>query len=70
MNGVLYLEDKKTTEGTKRWLSFVSSLYTRILNEDFPKGVIPFNPQLTRVQAYKLKKILSDKELIFITPIE
>ena len=69
-DGVLYLEDKNTAEGTKRWLSFVKDLYKRILNGDFYMGKMPFDPQLSRVQAYKLKKNLSEKELVFITPIE
>jgi len=68
-DGVLYLEDKSSAEGTRRWLSFVSSLYKRILKGEFPKGNMPFDPQLSRVQAYKLKKNLSEKEMVFITPI-
>ena len=69
-DGVVYLEDKSSAEGTKRWLSFVSSLYKRILKGEFPKGKMPFDPQLSRLQAYKLKKNLSEKEMVFITPIE
>ena len=68
-DGVLYLEDKSSAEGTRRWLSFVSSLYKRILKGEFPKGNVPFDPQLSRVQAYKLKKCLSEKEMVFITPM-
>ncbi len=69
-DGVLYLEDKGSAEGTRSWLSFVKDLYKRILKGDFPKGKMSFEPQLSRVQAYKLKKSLSDKEMVFITPIE
>ena len=69
VDGILYLEDKSSAEGTRRWLSFVSALYKRILKGEFPKGNVPFDPQLSRVQAYKLKKSLSEKEMIFITPI-
>ena len=68
-DGILYLEDKSSAEGTRRWLSFVSGLYKRILKGEFPKGKMPFDPQLSRVQAYKLKKCLSEKELVFIAPI-
>ena len=67
-DGALYLEDRSSAEGTKRWLSFVSALYKRIIKGEFPKGKIPFNPQLSRVQMYKLKKNLSEKEMVFITP--
>lgn len=69
-DGVLYLEDKGSAEGTKRWLSFISGLYKRIVKKEFPKGKMPYDPQLTRVQAYKLKKNLTEKEMVFITPIE
>ncbi len=69
-DGVLYLEDKSSAEGTRSWLSFVSGLYKRILKGDFHNGNMPFEPQLSRVQAYKLKKCLSEKEMVFITPIE
>jgi hypothetical protein len=69
-DGTLYLEDKNNAEGTKNWFTFVSNLYNRILKKEFPKGTIPFIPQLSRIQTYKLKKILSEKEMIFITPIE
>lgn len=68
-DGILYLEDKSSAEGTRRWFSFVSGLYKRILKGEFPKGKMPFDPQLSRVQAYKLKKCLSEKELVFIAPI-
>ena len=68
-DGILYLEDKSSAEGTRRWLSFVSGLYKRILKGEFPKEKMPFDPQLSRVQAYKLKKCLSEKELVFIAPI-
>ena len=69
-DGVLYLEDKSSAEGTRRWLSFISSLYKRVLKGEFPEGKMPFDPQLSRVQTYKLKKNLSEKEMVFITPIE
>ena len=69
-DGVLYLEDKSSAEGTRRWMTFISGLYKRILKGEFPGGKMPFDPQLSRVQAYKLKKNLSEKEMVFITPIE
>ena len=69
-DGLLYLEDKESNEGTRLWISFISNLYKQILKGDFSKGSIPFDPQLSRVQAYKLKKNLSEEEMIFIIPIE
>ncbi len=69
-DGLYYVEEKGNAEGDKQWLSFVKDLYKRILNGDFPQGAMPFDPELSRVQVYKLKKTLSAKEMIFITPIE
>ncbi|MBQ6638820.1 MAG: DUF4274 domain-containing protein [Lachnospiraceae bacterium] len=69
-DGYLYLQERETDSGTKTWFSFVSNLYNRIINDNFYRGTSSFKPQLSRVQEYKLKKVLNEKELIFITPIE
>lgn len=69
-DGVLYLEDKSSAEGTKRWRSFVSNLYKSIRKGEFHQGFTAFKPQLSRVQEYKLKKVLTGAEMLFITPIE
>jgi hypothetical protein len=68
-DGILYLQDKDTSEGTKLWSTFVSSLYSKILNKEFAQGTVSFNHQLSKVQEYKLKKSLNEDEMIFITPI-
>lgn len=69
-DGILYLEDKKTEEGTSTWKNYISNLYNEIINNKFSSGKTAFNPQLSKVQEYKIKKILDDNELIFITPID
>ena len=69
-DGILYLQDKEAADGTKVWINFISNLYKKILNNDFKKGKTSFDPQLSRVQKFKLKKVLSDEELRFIAPIE
>ena len=69
-DGILYLQDKESADGTKIWISFISNLYKKILNNDFKKGKTSFDPQLSRVQEFKLKKVINDEEYIFITPIE
>ena len=68
-DGVLFLQDRESAEGTKAWFGFVRNLYKKILSGSFPQGTVPFNPQLSRVQEFKLRKILSKEELVFITPI-
>jgi hypothetical protein len=69
-DGTLYLQDKEGSDGTITWLAFIGDLYKRILNNEFQRGKASFDPQLSKVQEYKLKKALSAEELIFITPIE
>ncbi len=50
-------------------LRFVSGLYDRIIENDFLQGDIFFEPPLTKVELYKLKKILGDSEKAFIESI-
>ena len=69
-DGMIYLEDKGSSEGTRLWLTFVRNLYKRILQGQFQRGTTAFKPQLSRVQEYKLKKVLTNVEMVFITPIE
>ena len=68
-DGYMYLQYKKCSEGTKAWSLFIKNLYERIINKDFYDGITAFNPQLSKVEEYKIKKILTDEESIFITPI-
>ncbi len=69
-DGYSYLESKDEYADQKEWLAFVDTLYHRVLDGNFPKGKLPFTPQLNKVQIYKLKKALPEEEYIFITPIE
>lgn len=46
--------------------SFLSELYDNIISNIYPKGRIYFEPPLTKVEIYKLKKILTPSENIFI----
>lgn len=68
-DGITYLETKSEGLELPEWSKFISSLYDRILNGEFKMGDCVYNPELTKVQIYKLKKLLSEEEHIFITPI-
>lgn len=50
-------------------LKFVSELYNSIIANGFLRGDIYFEPPLTKVELYKLKKMLEDSEKIFIESI-
>ena len=69
-DGFLFLEDKETECGTKAWSNFINDLYKRIASKSFPAGKAAYDPQLTKVQEYKLKKVINDNELLFMTPID
>ena len=69
-DGMTYLESKSDCTGLEDWTEFISKLYHRIITGDFKKGEVAFKPDLTKLQLYKLKKVLQEDELIFITEIE
>ena len=67
--GLNYLEDKSVFEDDDESETFISELYERIINRQFTQGNIKYNPQLTRVQIYQLKKAIKEEEMIFLEPI-
>lgn len=64
--GELYLQDKQVDSPDKEWYDFVSNLYKKILDKSYIESGIQFKCPLSKVQIYKLSKILSDNEKIFI----
>lgn len=71
-DGVEYLSDpeQEVDEYQQDWWTFVTTLYDRIIKRDFPSAPIKFEPPITRVELYNMKKALTDEESIFYTPIE
>ncbi|GAB6088103.1 DUF4274 domain-containing protein [Alkaliphilus crotonatoxidans] len=66
-DGDRYLQDKDENNGNlKEWSIFIKELYNRIINNEFLKGDIKFVPPLSKVQIFKLKKIISDEESVFL----
>ena len=68
-DGITYLESKEKNSNLPEWSLFIKELYNKIINNTFSKGTVHFSAELSKVQEYKIKKILSDEELIFITDI-
>ncbi|SEQ43983.1 protein of unknown function [Lachnospiraceae bacterium RM5] len=62
-------EDYNTIE-LKKWKKFVNNLYNSILEGKYRKSDVSFKVPMSKVEIYKLKRRLSEKELIFITDIE
>ena len=69
-DGYRYLTEKNETSEIPEWLNFVSHLYNRIFIGDFQNSPIAFSVPLSKVQIFKLKKQLNEKEQVFVTPID
>jgi len=69
-DGFTYLESKEADSALPEWSLFIKTLYDRIMSNAFSVGNISFKPELSKAQLFKLKKLLSDDELIFVTPID
>lgn len=67
-DGTRYLENRCVIENISPtvWTTFIEELYTLIICGNFIEGDIFFEPPLSKVQLYKLKKSLQDNEEIFI----
>lgn len=70
-DGIRFLEDKDNVKESYlvEWSSFLQELYNQIMSGKFKKGDILFKPPVSKVQAYKLKKMLNEDEEIFINEI-
>ena len=69
-DGCTYLTEKPTESELTEWFEFISQLYEKILAENYKKTNIAFNVPLSRVQKYKLSKILLPEESVFITDLD
>lgn len=69
-DGFRYLQEKDNKiGGFENWIKLVDKLYLRIINNTYQKSDIKFEPPLSKVQIYKLSKLLKRPEYIFIEPI-
>ncbi len=69
-DGLSYLVDKSYDANLPQWSSFIKKIYDSILEGKYQKGEIEFKVPLSKVQLYKLKKMLTEQEMIFIENIE
>ena len=71
--GYDFLEEKEDTDVSEYddgRFEFIKKLYEDIIKGKYRKGHIGFQPSLTKVQIYKMKKFLEEQDEIFITEIE
>lgn len=69
-DGLRYLADKSDKVNLPQWSSFIKRLYDSILMGKYQKGEIEFKVPLSKVQLFKLKKTITEKENIFTENIE
>lgn len=69
-DGLSYLVNKSDNSNLPQWYSFINGLYDSILTGKYQRGEIEFKVPLSKVQLYKLKKILTEDENIFTENIE
>ena len=43
---------------SKEWEGFVKDVYDKMLRGHFPSGTISFQPEITTIQKFKLKKLI------------
>ena len=69
-DGLSYLEEKFDNDNLPQWSSFIKRLYDSILTGKYPRGEIEFKVPLSKVQVFKLKKLITEEENIFTENIE
>lgn len=70
VEGQVYLEDKNAYLHNKELHNFIVNLYEMVIIGKYKKSEIAFKVPLTKVQKYKLKKIIQSDELIFLEDID
>ncbi|WP_225749984.1 DUF4274 domain-containing protein [Streptococcus sp. Marseille-Q4154] len=59
-DGLRYLfegEDAFANPLLKSWKTFIKEIYDKILKEHYPIGNISYDPEITNIQKFKLKKL-------------
>lgn len=64
-DGYRFLMEKTDNASSPQWSSFVRDLYDSIMVGKYRKGKIAFEVPLSKVQVYKLKKMLTEEEKVF-----
>ena len=69
-DGLSYLADKSDNVSLPQWSSFIKRLYDSIIMGKYQRGEIEFKVPLSKVELFKLKKIITEEEKPFIENIE
>ncbi len=69
-DGMRKFDDDFDTVKLKKWKDFLNKLYKSITEGNYKKNNVGFTVPMSKVEIYKAKKILKEKELVFITSID
>ena len=59
-DGIQYLLEGETIFAnclSKSWENFIKEVYDKILKKQYPNGSISFQPEITKIQKFKLNKL-------------
>ena len=59
-DGIQYLLDGEAIFAnclSKSWEDFIKEVYDKILKKQYPKGSLSFQPEITKIQKFKLNKL-------------
>ena len=71
-DGIRYLLEEEAALANSlstEWEGFVKDVYTKILSGQFPSGAISFQPEITTIQKFKLKKLKPEIDERFLEGI-
>lgn len=51
---------------SKSWKDFIKEVYDKILKKKYPNGSISFQPEITKIQKFKLNKLNPNLDLIIL----
>ena len=51
---------------SKSWENFIKEVYDKIFRKQYPKGSISFQPEITKIQKFKLNKLNPNLDLIIL----
>lgn len=69
-DGLSYLASKSDNVRLPQWSSFIKRLYDSIIMGKYQRGEIEFKVPLSKVELFKIKKIITEEEKLFIENIE
>lgn len=69
-DGMRKFDDDFDSIKLKKWKDFVNKLYKSIIEGKYIRNNIGFTVPMSKVEIYKAKKVLNEKDLVFVTSID